>query len=105
MLCLALLDDTRHTSEYLCSSPIAEFSPRAPLRIKRYFYPALRRKYGEIAGPYVVQTDQCRCIAKGFDDFNAEMGFEAVRVIFRGRDENDPKARCDRSCLTRFSLA
>ena len=75
------------------SPPCAQSSPRAPLRITKYFYPALQRKYGEITGPYIVQTDQCKCIGKGFDDFNAEMGFEAIRVVFRGRDENDPKAR------------
>ena len=68
-------------------------SVRAPLSMKHRFLPALQRKYGEISGPYVVQTDQCRCIAKGIKDFNAELGYEAIRVIFRGRDEEDPQAR------------
>jgi len=60
--------------------------------VKKYFYPALVRRYGVISGPYVVQCDGCKCIAKGFERFNEEMGYEAIRVIFRGRDENDPKA-------------
>ena len=77
-----------------CSTVLAPNPVRVrPLSLKKHFYPALRRKYGEITGPYVLQTDQCRCIGKGVDDFNEEMGFEAVRLIFRGRDENDPKAR------------
>ena len=61
--------------------------------MKKYFYPALVRRYGVISGPYVVQCDGCKCIAKGFEQFNEEMGYEAIRVIFRGRDENDPKVR------------
>ena len=79
--------------------------PCAPVRLKNNFWPALVRQYGEIEGPYVLQMDACRCLANGVDRFNAEMGREAVRVIFRGRDEEDPKARCDRSCQTHFSLA
>ena len=52
------------------------------------------RQYGEIEGPYVLQMDACKCLANGVDRFNEYMGREAIRVIFRGRDEEDPKARC-----------
>ena len=52
------------------------------------------RQYGEIEGPYVLQMDACKCLANGVDRFNDFMGREAIRVIFRGRDEEDPKARC-----------
>ena len=68
--------------------------PRAPARYKNYFWPALVRQYGEIEGPYVLQMDACKCLANGVDRFNDFMGREAIRVIFRGRDEEDPKARC-----------
>ena len=73
----------------LCRAPVRV----RPLRFKRRFYPALQRKYGEISGPYVVQADQCKCIGKGVDLFNAEMGFQAIRLIFRRGDAEDPKAR------------
>ena len=52
------------------------------------------RQYGEIEGPYVLQMDACKCLANGVDRFNEYMGREAIRVIFRGRDDEDPKARC-----------
>ena len=68
--------------------------PRARARYKNYFWPALVRQYGEIEGPYVLQMDACKCLANGVDRFNEYMGREAIRVIFRGRDEEDPKARC-----------
>ena len=68
--------------------------PRARARYKNYFWPALVRQYGEIEGPYVLQMDACKCLANGVDRFNDYMGREAIRVIFRGRDEEDPKARC-----------
>ena len=57
------------------------------------FYPALVRQYGEIAGPYVIQTDGCQSINGGVRRFNAHMGYEALRIIFRGKDENDPRVR------------
>ena len=66
----------------------------APVRYKNNFWPALVRQYGEIEGPYVLQMDACKCLANGVDRFNEYMGREAIRVIFRGRDEEDPKARC-----------
>ena len=66
----------------------------APVRYKNNFWPALVRQYGEIEGPYVLQMDACKCLANGVDRFNDFMGREAIRVIFRGRDEEDPKARC-----------
>ena len=58
--------------------------------IKTHYYPALLRQYGEINGPYLLQTDGCGSIAKGVQDFNALMGREAIRILFRGRGENDP---------------
>ena len=61
------------------------------------FYPALVRQYGEIAGPYVIQTDGCQSINGGVRRFNAHMGYEALRIIFRGKDENDPRVR-QRGC-------
>ena len=77
----------------MCRAPVRV----RPLRFKRRFYPALQRKYGEISGPYVVQADQCKCIGKGVDLFNAEMGFQAIRLIFRRGDAEDPKARGERA--------
>ena len=60
--------------------------------MKHRFWPALQRKYGQISGPYVLQADQCKCIAKGVKLFNDEMGYTAIRLIFRGEDEHDPQA-------------
>ena len=34
------------------------------------FWPALVRQYGEIAGPYVIQTDGCASINGGVHRFN-----------------------------------
>ena len=61
------------------------------------FWPALVRQYGEIAGPYVIQTDGCASINGGVRRFNEHMGYEALRIIFRGQDENDPRVR-QRGC-------
>ena len=54
------------------------------------FLPALRRRYGPVTGPYVLQQDYCPSLDKGVKLANAHLGFEALRVIFRGRNERDP---------------
>ena len=59
--------------------------------IRQHYYPALQRQWGNISGPYILQTDMCTSFAKGVADFNAFMGREAVRLLFRGRGPKDPQ--------------
>ena len=59
-----------------------------------WFLPALRRQYGPVAGPYVIQQDFCPALDKGVKLCNEELGREALRVIFRGRGPNDPIVPC-----------
>ena len=58
--------------------------------IRQHYYPALQRQWGNISGPYLLQTDMCTSFAKGVADFNAFMGREAIRLLFRGRGPKDP---------------
>ena len=58
--------------------------------IRQHYYPALQRQWGNISGPYILQTDMCTSFAKGVADFNAFMGREAIRLLFRGRGPKDP---------------
>ena len=58
--------------------------------IRQHYYPALQRQWGNISGPYILQTDMCASFAKGVADFNAFMGREAIRLLFRGRGPKDP---------------
>ena len=67
-----------------------------PLSMRDNFYPALQRRWGEISGPYLLQADGCKSINGGVARFNQYMGFEALRVLFRGRDESDPQVTAGR---------
>ena len=61
--------------------------------IRQHYYPALQRQWGNISGPYILQTDMCTSFAKGVADFNAFMGREAIRLLFRGRGQQCTLAR------------
>ena len=38
---------------------------------------------------------RCKSLERGVKDFNASMGREAIRIIFRGRGQNDPQVTAE----------
>ena len=80
-LCCLIIQGDPHPNASWTSAGLHQVSGGSSIR--NHYYPALQRRWGNINGPYILQTDMCTSFAKGVADFNAFMGREAVRLLLK----------------------